>query len=173
MRAMVKTYGQMPLQLFKEPHYPRTKTAVLTTFRMRLGNVLKRWTTTSPLMKVTTPYIWMSISVHRARFSTSSSDCDFIGAQGKPELLLSHVVQAERTPENMVFVASGELVLTDNNVLFYQNASLAHSSLLVQWGTWDNSLVVRSTTNDCVVKLHSHLLNMVCECGWILIHVVL
>lgn len=52
MRAMVKTYGQMPLQLFREPHPPRSKSPVLTTFRMRIGFALRRFTTNSPLVKV-------------------------------------------------------------------------------------------------------------------------
>ena len=52
MRAMVKTYGQMPLQLFREPHPTRSKSPVLTTFRMRIGFALRRFTTNSPLVKV-------------------------------------------------------------------------------------------------------------------------
>ena len=46
MKAMVKTYSQMSLQLFHEPHTPRTKSAILTNFRMRLGYILRHFTIT-------------------------------------------------------------------------------------------------------------------------------
>ena len=139
---------------------------------MRVGHALKRWTTTSPLMKVTSPYFWMNISVHKAKYSSSSSDCDFVGAQGKPEMLLSQVALVEQTPEKMVFIGNGELVLTDKHVLFHQSSSPAHSSLMIQWGTWDNSLIVRTTSNEAaVVKLHSHPSNMVgCVCVCIYVY---
>ena len=167
MRAMVKTYGQMPLQLFREPHAPRTKSAVLTAFRMRLGTALKRFTSTSPLVRVNSQYFWMNISVHRVKTNISSSDCDFIGAPGAPDMLISHMSEIDnRSPERLVCIGGGELVVIGQKVLFVQSSSPVYSSLLVQWGTWDNSILVRSTVSETVVvRLLSHPLNRVSACG--------
>lgn len=169
MRTMVKTYGQMPAQLFKEPHPPRTKTApVLTNFRMRLGNVLKRLTAISPLVKITNPLFWMRVSLHKARISTSNQDCDFIGLQGTPDLIYAHRAGHERIPENMVSIGNREVIITGRKAHFVQNASPAHSSLLMLWDMWDNSLVLVSTIHEMTIHLHSHPFNKVsykCMCS--------
>lgn len=163
MRTMVKTYGQMPLQLFREPHPQRTKGAVLTSFRMRLGTALKRFTSTSPFVRVSSQYFWMNISVHRVKTNISSSDCDFIGAQGLPDMLISHMSEVDnRSPERLIRISGGELIVIDQKVLFVHSSSPVSASLLVQWGTWDNSIIVRSTANETdVVRLLSHPLNRV------------
>lgn len=165
MRTMVKTYGQMPVLLFREPHTPKAKTApVLTMFRMRLGNALKRFTTTSPLFKITNPLFWSKVSLYRARISTSSHDCDFIGAHGTPEPIYAHGARHDRIPENLVCIGSRELFITGKKEHFVQNSSPAHSSLLMMWGNWDNSLIVQSTVHETVIRLHSHPFNKV---GWL------
>ena len=162
MKAMVKTYGQMPLQLFREAHAPRTKSTVLTNFRVRLGNVLKRFTTVSPLIRVTSSMFWSNITLHRAKMGGASSDNDFIGAQGKSEFVYSHVSSVDRTPEKLVYIGNGELIVTEMRSLFYLSTSLSSSSLLVLWGTWDNSLIVRSTVNESsALRLHSNPFNKV------------
>ena len=162
MKAMVKTYGQMPLQLFREPHAPRTKSAVLTNFRVRLGNVLKRFTAVSPLIRVTSSMFWSNVTLHRAKMGGASSDNDFVGTQGKSELVYSHVSSVDRTPEKLVYIGNGELIVTEIRSLFFLSTSLSSSSLLVFWGTWDNSLIVRSTVNEASpLRLHSHPFNKV------------
>ena len=164
MKTMVRTYGQMPLQLFREPHPPRTKTTVLTMFRMRIGSALKRFTTSSPFAKLYNPYIWNAISIHRFRFAVPNNECDFIGSQGR-EILFADSTQVDRTPEKIVSFGNGEVVLTELQALFFQNTSPAHSSLLVTWAKWDNSLTVRSMlVEPAVVRLHPHPLNRVCVC---------
>ena len=165
MRTMVKTYGQMPAQLFKEPHPQRTKTsAVLTTFRMRLGNVLKRLTSVSPLLKISNPLFWMKVSQHKVRIGTSSQDCDFIGAPGNPEVICAHGAKHERTPENLVYIGNRELIITGMKALFVPSSSPASSSLLMVWENWDNSLIVLSTAHEAIIRLHSHPFNKV-RCG--------
>ena len=162
MRTMVKTYGQMPLLLFREPHPPRAKTTVLTMFRMRFGSIKKRFTATSPLAKVTNPEIWMHILPHKVKFSISNSDCDFIGAQGSTDLVFPHISVVDHIPEKIVCIGNSELILTDIHALFYVNSSPAHSSLLVTWGMWDNSLIVRSLSHESAfITLHPHPLNWV------------
>ncbi len=162
MRTMVKTYGQMPAQLFKEPHTQRTKmSAVLTIFRMRLGNVLKRLTSVSPLVKVQNPLFWMKVSQHKVRIGTSSQDCDFIGAPGTPDVICAHGVKHELTPENLVYTGNRELIITGMKVLFVPNSSPACSSLLMVWENWDNSLIVMSTAHEITIRLHSHPFNKV------------
>ena len=164
MRAMVKTYGQMPLQLFRESHAPRTKSAVFTSFRMRLGTALKRFTSNSPLLRLSSQYFWMNMSVHRVRNPYSSSDCEFIGVQGPSDMQLSHLAEVEfnRSPEKLVCMGGGELVMVGQQVLFVSTSSPSNSSLMIHWGTWDNSIVVRSTASEAVVvRLPSHPLNKV------------
>lgn len=85
MRTMVRTYGQMPLQLFREPHLPRSKSPVLTTFRMRIGYALRRFTSTSSLSKVSgseelpsphrqkLPLLYLHISIHACGVNVNTS----------------------------------------------------------------------------------------------------
>ena len=94
--------------------------------------------------------------------SSSSLDNDFIGAQVKPELVYSHVSSLDRTPEKLVYIGNGELIVTEMRSLFFLSNSPSSSSLLVLWGTWDNSLIVKSTVNESTtLRLHSHPFNKV------------
>lgn len=161
MRTMVKTYGQMPAQLFRDPHSQRTKTSpVLTMFRMRLGNALKRLTSTSPHFR-TNPLFWTKVSLHKVRIGTSSQDCDFIGAPGTPDLIYAYGARHDRTPESLVAIGNRELMIIGTKANFVQNTSPAHSSLLMRWENWDNSLIVQSTAHETVIHLHSHPFNKV------------
>ena len=161
MRTMVKTYGQMPAQLFREQHPQRTNTSpVLTTFRMRLGNALKRLAFISPY-KITNTLFWNNVSLHKVRISTSSHDCDFVGTSGSLGLICGHSSRHDRIPERMVCTGNRELVITGKKALFVQNTSPAHSSLLLAWDNWDNSLLVQSTLYDIILPLHSHPFNNV------------
>ena len=163
MKAMVKTYGQMPLQLFKEPHPSRSKNSILTSLRIRIGSALRWLSTSPPILKVASPYFKMHISLHRAKLPVSSSDCDFIGTSGPPDLMYSHSQVAERLPEKIVCIGNGELIVTEQNASYFPSSSPAHSGLLVTWGSWDNSLVVRSIVSDVPpLNLHPHPLNQVC-----------
>ena len=165
MKAMVKTYGQMPLQLFREPHPPRSKNSMLTSFRIRIGSAL-RWLSTSPtILKVASPYLWMNISLYKAKLPISSSECDFIGTPGSPDLMYSHNHVMERLPEKIVCIGSGELIITELLASYFPSSSPAHSSLLLTWGSWDNSIVVRSIASDtAAISLHPHPLNRVSPC---------
>ena len=172
MKAMVKTYGQMPLQLFKDPHPPRSKNSMLTSFRIRIGSPLRWLATSPPILKPTSPYILMWISLLKVRIPLSGSECDFIGTSGSPDLLFSHEQSIDRVPEKIYVIGSnGELIVTGLQSSYYQSSSPAHASLLVMWGTWDNSMVVRSTSCDFTsVRLHLHPLNRVCPSIKLLIH---
>ena len=78
----------------------------------------------------------------------------------------SSVVDKDKTPEKIVCIGSGELIVTGKKASFFQNSSPAHSSLLVTWDTWDNSLVVRSVASETTeLRLHPHPLNRVREGG--------
>ena len=162
MRAMVKTYGQMPLQLFKDAHAPRSKNSILTSFRIRIGSALRWLSAVPPTQRTPSPHFWMHISPVKARIPLSGSECDFIGTPGSPDLLFSHEQGLERVPEKIVVVGGSELIVTGLQTSYFQSSSPAHASLLVVWGTWDNSLVVRSTAcESSAVRLHSHPLNRV------------
>ena len=162
MRTMVKTYGQMPAQLFKEPHPQRTKTSpVLTTFRMRLGNALKRLTSTSSISKITNPLFWLHVSMHRVRIGTSVQDYDFIGEPGSPDLIYAYGAKHDKIPENIICVGSRELLVTGKKAHFVHNTSPAHCSILMLWNNWDNSLIVLSTGHEGGIRLHSQPFNEV------------
>ena len=165
MKAMVKTYGQMPLQLFKDPHPPRSKNSILTSFRIRIGSALRWLSASPPVLRPTSPYFLMCISMLKVRTPLSGSECDFIGSPGSPDLLVSHEQTVDRVPEKIVVVGGSELVVTGLQSSYYQSSSPTHASLLVVWGTWDNLLVVRSTSCDAAcLRLHSHPLNRVTVC---------
>lgn len=166
MRTMVKTYGQMPAQLFKEPHTQRTKTSpVLTSFRMRLGNVIKRLTATSQISKISNPFFWMHVSMHKVRVGTSSQDCDFIGGPGSPDLIYAYGARHNKIPENIICVGNRELFVTGKKAHFVQNTSPAHSSVLMVWSNWDNSLIVLATGHEGVIRLHAQPFNDVSGVG--------
>ncbi len=160
MKAMVKTYGQMPAQLFKEPHPPRTKmTPVLTTFRMRLGNVLKRLTSTSQISKITSPLFWKHVNLNKARNQMSSQDCDFIGAPGTPDVIAIYNCRIEKAPEKIICLGNREFLVMGRRANFVQNTSPSHSSILMVWGNWDNSLSIFSVTHERTIGLHAQPFN--------------
>ena len=162
MRTMVKTYGQMPAQLLKESHTQRAKTApVLTSFRMRIGNVLKRLTSISPISKIGHGLFWKHVSVHKAKVQLPSRDCDFIGAPGTPDLILAHESRHERTTENIVCVGNREVLVMGKEANFIRNTSASYSSILMVWGTWNNSLIVLATGYEVALKLHAQPFNEV------------
>ena len=96
--------------------------------------------------------------------SSSSLDNDFIGAQEsrKSGLISLHIGALDRTPEKLLYIGNGELLVTEMRSLFFLSNSPSSSSLLVLWGTWDNSLIVKSTVNESTtLRLHSHPFNKV------------
>lgn len=162
MKAMVKTYGQMPLQLFKDPHPPRSKNSILTSFRIRIGSALRWLSTVPPIQRTPSIYFWIHVSSVKARIPLSGSECDFIGMPGMPDLVFAHVQILERVPERIVMVGGAELIVTGLQTVYFPSTSPATAGLLVVWGTWDNSLVLRSTASDTTaIRLHSHPLNKV------------
>ncbi|CAI8030834.1 Lysosomal-trafficking regulator [Geodia barretti] len=167
MRAMVKTYGQMPLQLFRDPHPPRSKNSILTSFRIRIGSALRWLSAAPPTQRTPSLYFWMHVSSVKARIPLSGSECDFIGTPGSPDLVFAHDQSLERVPERISVVGGGELIVTGLQTAYFPSSSPATAGVLVVWGTWDNSLVLRSTAcESTAVRLHSHPLNKVtcCEC---------
>ena len=165
MRAMVKTYGQMPLQLFKEPHQPRSKSTVLTAFRIRVGTALRRLTSSSSgLMRYGNPYVWLYVQLLRQKDprSTCSCELEFIGNDNPPTPTLYNKLETRWTPERLLCISSGELLVMERETNFFLASSQTHSSLLVTWGNWDNSVAVRSVGfENGSIKLHHHPLNKV------------
>ena len=161
---MVKTYGQMPQQLFKDPHMSRKKTTVLTAFRIRIESALRRVTSlgqlNQPLWK-SNPYISHHLQQLKSR---SSGNSEFIGYAELPGHMAACKLPTHYCPERIVTVGNGELVITELNTCFSPSASMSHSGLLVTWGHWDNALVVRSLSAgvDASIRLYHPLLNRVC-----------
>jgi len=162
MKTMVKTYGQMPAQLLKEPHPQRAKTApVLTSFRMRIGNVLKRLTSISPISKIGHGLFWKHVSMFKAKVQMPSRDCDFIGAVGAPDLINAHNCRQDRLPDTIVCVGNREMLVMGKAANFVRNTSASYSSILMVWGNWDNSLIVLATGYEMALKLHAQPFNEV------------
>lgn len=162
MRAMVKTYGQMPLQLYRDPHPTRSKNSILTSFRIRIGSALRWLSAPPPVQRTPSPYFWMHLSAVKAKIPLSGSGCDFIGTPGSPDLVFAQDQLIDRVPEKIVVVGGAELIVTGLQTAFFPSSSPSHAGLLVVWGTWDNSLVVRSTACETTaLRLHSHPLNRV------------
>ena len=162
---MVKTYGQMPLQLFKDAHPARTKMTIVTAFRMRVGTALRRFTSySSGGLRYSNPYIWLYIQLLRQKDPRSALSCEieFIGLPGHPTPALYNKLDTRWTPERLLCVSSGELLVMERDINFFQASSQTHASLLVTWGNWDNTVAVRSVGFDSgSVRLHHHPLNKV------------
>ena len=166
MRTMVKTYGQMPQQLFKDPHLSRKKTTVLTAFRIRIESAFKRVTSLGQLnqpLRISNPYISRHLQQLKSR---SSGTTEFIGYAELPGHVAASKLPTRYSPERIVTLGNGELVITELNTCFFPSTSASHSSLLVTWGHWDNALVVRSILAgaDIPVRLYHPLLNKVHCC---------
>ena len=64
---------------------------------------------------------------------------------------------------------TGEIAVTGLDSAFFPSSSQTHHGLLVTWGHWDNSLVVRSVgAEPSTLKLHHPPLNRVSRCGLVL-----
>lgn len=168
VKAMVKTYGQMPLQLFREPHPPRDKASVLTLLNLFIEPVLKRFAgATMPLIRATAQHFLMNIDVHRTRPFHSMSECDFLGEPHGPDLNHTYLSSLNSTPERIVYMGSGEVVVTKSKACFVPSSSPSYASILVTWGFWDNSLLVYSSAHEHdALRLHPHVMDTVncCEC---------
>lgn len=170
IKAMVKTYGQMPLQLFREPHPPRDKASVLTlsALKNRFIPVLKLLAgTSSPLTRTTAQHFLMNIDVHKTRPNHSLSECDYLGERHGPDLNCTYSANLDAVPQRIVYMGNGEVVVTKLKACFISSSSSSHASILVTWGFWDNSLLVYSAAHEHnTLRLHPHLMDTVncCEC---------
>ncbi len=164
---MVKTYGQMPLQLFKEPHPPRSKSTVRTTLLIRFGYAIKKLTfSMSTQLKIVNPIVRYYMKVLRPKIS---GDFEFIGKNQAPPHKRVHSMYAGCSPERIVCMITGEIAVTGLDSAFFPSSSQTHHGLLVTWGHWDNSLVVRSVgAEPSTLKLHHPPLNRVSGCGLVL-----
>ena len=159
LRAMVKSYGQMPRQLFKEPHPARNKMTVFTTFRIRIGTVLKRLTADSVFDKLENPYIPLYISPCKPRLKQPS--IYFIGDSGRKSLEVMFIEPAERYPSSLLYLSESEgLIIVGASTAFFPMATGPQSSLLLLWSLWDNSVDVKSFTGK-EIKLHHSLIDKV------------
>lgn len=168
VKAMVKTYGQMPLQLFREPHPPRDKASVLTLSAIKnrfLEPVLKRFTgSTTPLTRATAQHFLMNIDIHKTRPTHSMSECDFLGEPHGPDLNHTYHSSLDSTPDRIVYMGSGEVVVTKPKTCFIPSSSPSYASILITWGFWDNSLLVYSSAHERdTLRLHPHLMDTVSE----------
>lgn len=155
----MKTYGQMPQQLFKEPHPARNKMTVFTTFRIRISTVLKRLTADSVFDKLDNPYIPLYITPCKPRVK-QPSEC-FIGEAGRKNLEVMYIESVERYPSSLLYLSEGEgLIVVGASTAFFPMATGPQSSLLLLWSLWDNSVDVKSFTGK-EIKLHHSLIDKV------------
>ena len=158
---MVKTFGQMPQQLFNEPHPLRSKPTVRTTLLIRFGSAIKKLTSLSSTIKLTNPYVQQYLKMVKPKVNV---DCEFIGKVDPLIHKAVHTINVTISPERIVPLQSGELTVTEFQTAFFPSSSQTHSSLLVTWGHWDNTLVVRPAFVDAPpIRLHHPMLNKVGE----------
>ena len=156
---MVKTYGQMPRQLFKEPHPARNKMTVFTTFRIRIGTVLKRLTADSVFDKLENPYIPLYISSCKPKLKQPSMY--FIGDPGRRDLEVMFIEPVERYPSSLLYLSESEgLIVVGASTAFFPMATGPQSSLLLLWNLWDYSVDVKSFTGK-EIKLHHSFIDKV------------
>lgn len=156
---MVKTYGQMPRQLFKEPHPARNKMTVFTTFRIRIGTVLKRLTTDSVFDKLENPYIPLYVTSCKPKLKQPSA-C-FIGDSGWKNLEVVFMESVERYPSSLLYLSESEgLIIVGASTALFPMATGPQSSLLLIWNLWDNSVDVKSFSGK-EIKLHHSLIDKV------------
>ena len=159
IQTMVKTFGQMPQQLFNEPHLLRSKPTVRTTLLIRFGSAIKKLTSLSSNAKPTNIFVQQCLKLVKPKVSI---DCEFIG---KVDPLIHkpvHTINVAVSPERIVPLVNGELAVTEYQMAFFPSSSQTHNSLLVTWGHWDNALVVRPAFIDAPpIRLHHPMLNKV------------
>lgn len=162
LKTMVKTYGQMPLQLFKESHPPRSKSTVRTTLLIRFGSIFKRLTSSSSApLKINNSIVSSNMKLIKPKVS---NNCVFIG---QPDPPFSHrpivTTPVPLSPERLTCLWNGEVAITDQDASFFPSPSSTYNSLLVSWGHWDNAVLIRSVTSEYghTVKLSNSPLNRV------------
>ena len=151
----------MPLQLFKDSHPPRSKSTVRTTLLIRFGFALKKLTSTSNQLKMINPYVKYYLRIIRPKVNI---DCEFIGKHQPPSHKCASTLGTSCSPERITCLlnGSGDLAVTEFQAAFFPSSSVTHSSLLVTWGHWDNTMVIRSVCSEpSTLKLHHPPLNRV------------
>ena len=106
----------------------------------------------------------MYLQLLRQKDPKSIYDLEFIGHNGAPPPAMYSKVVARWTPEKLVCLSPGDLVVMEREASFFLASSQTHASLLVTWGNWDNSVIVRSIGPESrSIRLHHHPLNKVRE----------
>ena len=160
LRSEVKMYGQMPIQLFKDPHPARHHTTALREFMWRVGSLLRRMQDQSPFSNLGNPHVARVLMVWRLKLSQNGQD--FIGSQGGVEPVCVHTEETHYHHARMYYLGSGEerLAICCPKSAFIPAAAHTSQSMVVVWGSWDGAVHVLPFSGG-VTKLHTPALDQV------------
>jgi hypothetical protein len=140
-KSEVQMYGQMPLQLFKDPHPARHRTTVLREFMLKIGSLLRKIQESESLFKnMTSILISRHMLVCRPRLSQQGQD--FIGSDEGAEPVCVYQEEVEFNHPNIFYLSGGEerVALLTPRAAFIQASSRTYQSVVVTWGNWDNAV---------------------------------
>ena len=83
----------------------------------------------------------------------------FIGEAGRRNLEVMFIESVERYPSSLLYLSESEgIIIVGASTAFFPMATGPHSSLLLLWNLWDNSVDVKSF-NGMEIKLHHSLID--------------
>ena len=165
LKSEVKMYGQMPLQLFKDPHPARHRTTALREFIWRVGSLLRRMQEQeSPFSSLLNPHVSRMLAVWRSKLSQGGQD--FIGSPGGAEPMCVYTEESEFHHSCLYYLGSGEerLALCCPKSVFIPAAGHTSQSVVAKWGNWDGAVHVLAFTGG-VTKLDMPAMDLVREEG--------
>ena len=160
-KSEVQMYGQMPLQLFKDPHPARHRTTVLREFMLKIGSLLRKIQESESLFKnMTSILISRHMLVCRPRLSQQGQD--FIGSDEGAEPVCVYQEEVEFNHPNIFYLSGGEerVALLTPRAAFVQASSRTYQSVVVTWGNWDNAVHILAF-DGTVCKLYPPALDRV------------
>lgn len=161
LKSEVRMYGQMPIQLFKDPHPARHRTTALREFIWRVGSLLRRMQEQeSPFSNLNNPHVARALVVYRLKLSQGGQD--FIGSQGGAEPMCVYTDETHYHHARLYYLGSGEerLALCCPKSAFIPAAAHTSQSMVATWGNWDAAVHVLAFSGG-VTKLDTPALDQV------------
>ena len=166
-KSEVKMYGQMPSQLFKDPHPARHGNTALREFILKIGSLLRKMQEAESLFKnMSSVTISRHMLVSRPKLAQPGQD--FIGSDGGADPVCVYREEVDFNHPNIYYLGRGEerLALLTPQAVFIQAASHTYQSFVVTWANWDNAVHILAFDGS-VCKLYPPALDQVSLCLYV------
>ena len=148
-------YGQVPVQLFRDPHPARHHMTVLKGFKLKLGSLLRKIQEQErPFVHLHNDLVQRHLLICRPRQSQPGQD--FIGSSRKTDLVCVYHEDTDFDHTSLCYLGNGDEKLALSkpySMFFLATSSSTHQNFVATWRNWDNAVHILAFSGS-IVKLH-------------------